>query len=49
MMNNDQFIAIEGDIENVENLKNYEGIMKKERTVEASSKFVIVIATNQDD
>ena len=46
MINNDQFIAIEEDIENVENSKNHESIMKKERTAEVSSEFVIVIATN---
>ena len=46
MMNNDQFIAIEGDIKNIENSKNYENIMKKKRTVEVFSKFVIVITTN---
>ena len=53
-MNNDQSIAIEGDIENIENSKNHKNIIKnfnkkKERTNKISPKFVIVIATNQDN
>ena len=39
-------IAIEEDIKNVKNSKNYESIMKEECTTEIFSKFVIVIAMN---